>query len=184
MSLMRLIRTPLAVVAVLTAALALGGASAASATTHAAQAAQAAHVAQTEPVNLYLYVGDGNLVPQVEPTHIYTADGTIIEEQGAALPAEYGAAGQKYPGWAWSLYPTAASLGWASLNGTTVIQDVIGAGWAPLSAPYTGSYYYKCLEYLPNPLVNSDENWLRWDSANGEWVAMPLAAYGEYCENQ
>jgi hypothetical protein len=101
-----------------------------------------------------------------------------------SLPAPYGAAGQKYPGWAWSLYPTAASLGWASLNGTMVIQDVIGAGWAPLAAPYTGSYYYKCLEYLPNPLVNSDENWLRWNSANGEWVAMPLAAYGEYCENQ
>jgi hypothetical protein len=181
MSPMRLIRHPLAVTAVLTAALALGGASAASATTHAAYAA---HVAQTEPVNLYLYVGDGNLVPQVEPTHIYTADGTIIEEQGAALPAPYGAAGTKYPGWFWSLYPTGASLGWASLNGTTVIQDVIGAGWAPLSAPYTGSYYYKCLEYLPNPLVNSDENWLRWDSANGEWVAMPLAAYGDYCENQ
>ena len=37
MSLMRLIRNPLAVIAVLTAALALGGASAASASTHAAQ---------------------------------------------------------------------------------------------------------------------------------------------------
>jgi hypothetical protein len=175
MSLMRLIRNPLAVIAVLTAALALGGASAASATTHAAQ---------TEPVNLYLYPGNGSFVPQVEPAKIVTADGTIIDEQGASLPAPYGAAGQKYPGWAWSLYPTAASLGWASLNGTMVIQDVIGAGWAPLAAPYTGSYYYKCLEYLPNPLVNSDENWLRWNSANGEWVAMPLAAYGEYCENQ
>jgi hypothetical protein len=174
MSLMRLIRHPLAVLAVLTAALALGGASAASATTHAAQ---------TEPVNLYLYPGNGSFVPQVEPTHIYTADGTIIDEQGAPLPAPYGAAGQKYPGWAWSLYPTAASLGWASLNGTTVIQDVIGAGWAPLSAPYTGSYYYKCLEYMPNPLVYS-ENWLRWDPATGKWLAMPLAAYGEYCENQ
>ena len=65
-----------------------------------------------------------------------------------------------------------------------MIQDVIGAGWAPLPAPYTGSYYFKCLEYLPNPLVNSDENWLRWDSANGKWLAMPLADYGEYCENQ
>jgi hypothetical protein len=47
------------------------------------------------------------------------------------------------------------TLAFASLNGTTVIQDVIGAGWAPLPAPYTGSYYFKCLEYLPNPLVNS-----------------------------
>ena len=175
MSLMRLIRNPLAVIAVLGTALALGGASAASAATHAAQ---------TEPVNLYLYVGNGNLVPQVEPTQIYTADGTIVDEQGKPLPAPYGAAGQKYPGWAWSLTPTAASLSWANLNGTKVIQDVIGAGWAPLPAPYAGSYYYKCLEYLPNPLVNSNENWLRWDSANGEWLAMPLADYGEYCENQ
>jgi hypothetical protein len=33
-------------------------------------------------------------------------------------------------------------------------------------------------------LVNSDENWLRWDSASGKWLAMPLADYGEYCENQ
>jgi hypothetical protein len=175
MSPMRLIRNPLAVIAVLTAALALGCASAASATTDSAQ---------TEPVNLYLYVGDGNFVPQVEPTQIYTADGTIIDESGAPLPAPYGAAGAKYPGWTWSLSPTAADLPWASLNGTKVIQDVIGAGWAPLPAPYTGSYYYKCLEYLPNPLVNSNETWLRWDSANGEWLAMPLAAYGEYCENQ
>ena len=175
MSLMRLTRTSFTAVAVLSAALALGGASAASAATHAAQ---------TQPKNLYLYVGNGNLVPQVEPTQIYTADGTIIDEQGQPLPAPYGAAGTKYPGWAWSLSPTAASLGWASLNGTKVIQDVIGAGWAPLPAPYTGSYYYKCLEYLPNPLVNGTENWLRWDYANGEWVDMPLAAYGEYCENQ
>ena len=75
MSPMRLIRNPLAVIAVLSAALALGGASAASAATHAAQ---------TEPVNLYLYVGNGNLVPQVEPTQIYTADGTIVDEQGQA----------------------------------------------------------------------------------------------------
>jgi hypothetical protein len=173
MSLMRLTRTSLAAVAVLSAALALGGASAASATTHAAQ---------TEPVNLYLYVGDGNRVPQVAPTQIYTADGTIIDEQGQPFP--YGAAGAKYPGWVWSLSPTAASLGWASLDGTQVIQDVIGAGWAPLPAPYTGSYYYKCLEYLPKPLVNSTEDWLRWDSANGEWLDMPLADYPEYCENQ
>jgi hypothetical protein len=172
---MPLIRNSLAVTAFLSAALALGGASAASAATHAAQ---------TKPVNLYLYVGNGNLVPQIEPTRISTADGTIIDEQGAPLPAPYGAAGAKYPGWTWSLSPTAASLPWASLNGTKVIQDVIGAGWAPLPAPYTGSYYYKCLEYLPNPLVNMAENWLRWDSANGEWLAMPLAAYGEYCENQ
>jgi hypothetical protein len=175
MSSTRRTRNSLAAVAVLSAALALGGASAASATTHAAQ---------TEPVNLYLYVGNGNLVPQVEPTHIYTADGTIIDEQGQPLPPPAGAAGSKYPGWFWSLTPTGASLVWASLNGTTVIGDVIGAGWAPLPAPYTGSYYYKCLEYLPNPLVNSAENWLRWDSANGEWLAMPLADYGEYCENQ
>jgi hypothetical protein len=175
MSSTRRTRNSLAAVAALSAALALGGASAASATTHAAQ---------TEPVNLYLYVGNGNLVPQVEPTHIYTADGTIIDEQGAPLPPPAGAAGSKYPGWFWSLTPTGASLVWASLNGTTVIGDVIGAGWAPLPAPYTGSYYYKCLEYLPNPLVNSAENWLRWDSANGEWLAMPLADYGEYCENQ
>ena len=118
------------------------------------------------------------------PTQIYTADGTIIDEPGQPLPAPYGAAGQKYPGWTWSLTPTAASLPWASLNGTKVIQDVIGAGWAPLPAPYAGSYYFKCLEYLPNPLVNSDENWLRWDSANGKWLAMLLADYGEYCENQ
>ena len=175
MSPMRLIRNPLTAVAFLSAALALGGASAASATTHAAE---------TQPKNLYLYVGNGNLVPQVEPTQIYTADGTIIDEQGKPLPAPYGAAGQKYPGWTWSLTPTAASLPWANLNGTKVIQDVIGAGWAPLPAPYAGSYYFKCLEYLPNPLVNSDENWLRWDSASGKWLAMPLAAYGEYCENQ
>ena len=86
MSSMRPIRNPLAAVAVLSAALALGGASAASATTH---------VAQTEPTNLYLYVGNGNLVPQVEPTQIYTADGTIIDEQGKPLPAPYGAAGEK-----------------------------------------------------------------------------------------
>ena len=172
---MRLIRNSLAVTAVLSAALALGGASAANATTRAAQ---------TQHANLYLYVGNGNFVPQVEPTQIYTADGTIIEDRGAPLPAPYGTAGQKYPGWTWSLIPTAASLPWASLNGTTVIQDVIGAGWAPLPAPYTGSYYFKCLEYLPNPLVNNDENWLRWDSANGQWLAMPLADYGEYCENQ
>ena len=175
MSPMRLIRNSLAVIPVLSAALALGGASAASAATHAAA---------TEPVNLYLYVGNGSFVPQVEPTHIYTADGTIIDEQGEPLPAPYGAAGEKYPGWTWSLSPTAANLPWANLNGTKVIQDVIGAGWAPLSAPYAGSYYFKCLEYLPNPLVNGDENWLRWDSANGEWLAMPLADYGEYCENQ
>jgi hypothetical protein len=174
MSAKRKIRKPLTV-AVLSAALALGGASAASAATHATQ---------TEPVNLYLYVGNGSKVPQVEPTHIYTADGTIIDEQGAPLPAPYGATGSKYPGWAWSLTPTAASLGWANLNGTKVIQDVIGAGWAPLSGAYAGSYYYKCLEYLPNPLVNSAENWLRWDSTSADWVAMPLAAYGEYCENQ
>ncbi len=172
---LRLIRNPLAVIAVLTAALALGGASAASAATHAAA---------TRPVNLYLYPGNGNLVPQVEPAQIHTADGTITDEQGKPLPAPYGATGQKYPGWSWSLTPTAASLGWASLNGTTVIQDVTGAGWAPLPAPYAGSYYYKCLEYLPNPLLNSAGNWLRWDPANGEWLAMPLAAYGEYCENQ
>ena len=56
MSPMRLIRNPLAVIVFLGAALALGGASAASATTHAAQ---------TEPKNLYLYVGNSNLVPQV-----------------------------------------------------------------------------------------------------------------------
>ena len=174
MSAKQMIRNPLTV-AVLSAALALGGASAASAATHATQ---------TEPVNLYLYVGNGSKVPQVEPTHIYTADGTIIDEQGAPLPAPYGATGSKYPGWAWSLTPTAASLGWANLNGTKVIQDVIGAGWAPLSGAYAGSYYYKCLVYLPNPLVNSAENWLRWDSASGKWLAMPLAAYGEYCENQ
>jgi hypothetical protein len=108
MSLIRLTRTSLAAVAVLSAALALGGAPAAGATTHAAQA---------EPVNLYLYVGNGNFVPQVAPTTIYTADGTIIDEQGQPLPAPYGTAGTKYPGWAWSLSPTAASLGWASLNG-------------------------------------------------------------------
>jgi hypothetical protein len=173
MSPTRLIRNSLAVTAVLSAALALG-ASAASATTRA----------PTQPTNLYLYAGDGNLVPQVEPARIGTPDGTIIEDQGKPLAAPYGAAGQKYPGWTWSLTPTAASLPWASLNGTTVIQDVIGAGWAPLPAPYTGSYYYKCLEYLPNPLVNNDENWLRWDSANGQWLAMPLADYGQYCENQ
>jgi hypothetical protein len=130
MSPLRLIRNPLAVIAFLGAALALGGASAASATTHAAQ---------TEPKNLYLYVGNGNLVPQVEPTHIYTADGTIIDDQGNPLAAPYGAAGAKYPGWTWSLTPTAASLPWANLNGTKVIQDVIGAGWAPLPAPYAGS---------------------------------------------
>jgi hypothetical protein len=175
MSPKRMIRNPLTV-AVLSAALALSGASAASAATQAA--------APTEPVNLYLYVGNGNKVPQVEPTHIYTADGTIIDEQGATLPAPYGAAGSKYPGWAWSLTPTAASLSWANLNGTKVIADVIGAGWAPLSGSYAGSYYYKCLEYLPNPNVNLTENWQRWDSASGEWLAMPLADYGEYCENQ
>jgi hypothetical protein len=175
MSLTRPTRASLAAIAVLSAALALGAAPAASATTHAAQ---------TEPKNLYLYVGNGNFVPEVAPTQIQTADGTIIDEQDQPLPPPYGAAGTKYPGWAWSLTPTAASLGWASLNGTKVIQDVIGAGWAPLAAPYTGSYYYKCLEYLPNPLVNSTENWLRWDPANGQWLAMPLAAYGEYCENQ
>jgi len=175
MSPMRQIRNPLAVIAVLSAALALGGAASASAATQAAA---------TKPVNLYLYAGNGSFIPQVEPTQIYTADGTIIDEQGKPLPAPYGTAGEKYPGWAWSLSPTAADLPWASLNGTKVIQDVIGAGWAPLSAPYTGSYYFKCLEYLPNPLVNSAENWLRWDSANGKWLAMPLADYGEYCENQ
>jgi hypothetical protein len=176
---LRLIRNSLPAIVALSAALALGAAPAASAaTTHTARPAQ------TEPVNLYLYTGNGNLVPQVEPAQIYTADGTIIDEQGQPLPAPYGAAGQQYPGWSWSLYPTAASLGWASLNGTTVIQDVIGAGWAPLPAPYTGSYYYKCLEYLPSPLVNGNANWLRWDSANGEWLAMPLADYGTYCENQ
>jgi hypothetical protein len=176
MSFKRLIPNSLAVIAVgvVGAALALGAGSAANASTHPAQ---------TEPVNLYLYVGNGNLVPQVEPTQIYTADGTIIDEQGQPLPAPYGVTGSKYPGWAWSLTPTAASLSWASLNGTSVISDVIGAGWAPLAAPYTGSYYYKCLEYVPNPLVDS-QNWLRWDSANGDWVAMPLADYGEYCENQ
>src|SRR5271155_3730233 len=161
MSPMRLIRNPLAVIAVLSAALALGGASAAGAATHAVQ---------TQPKNLYLYVGNGNLVPQVEPTQIYTADGTIIDEQGKPLPAPYGTAGEKYPGWSGSLSPSAASLPWANLNGTTVIQDVIGAGWAPLPAPYTGSYFYKCLEYLPSPLVNGNANWLRWDSANGEWL--------------
>jgi len=75
---MRPIRNPLAAIAVLSAALALGGASAASADTHAAQ---------TAPKNLYLYVGNGNLVPQIEPTQIYTADGTIIDEQGKPLPA-------------------------------------------------------------------------------------------------
>lgn len=175
MSRMRLIRNPLAAIAMLSTALVLGGASAASAATHATP---------TEPVNLYLYTGNGNRVPQVEPAEIHTADGTIIDEQGQPLPAPYGAAGQKYPGWAWSLTPTAASLTWASLNGTTVVGDVIGAGWAPLPAPYTGSYYFKCLEYLPNPLVNGVENWLRWDSANGKWLVMPLAGYGEYCENQ
>ena len=175
MSPMRLIRNSLPVIAVLSAALALGGASAASAATHAVQ---------TEPKNLYLYVGNGNLVPQVEPTQIYTADGTIFEEQGKPLPTPYGTAGGKYPSWTWSLTPTAASLPWANLSGTKVIQDVIGAGWAPLPAPYTGSYYFKCLEYLPNPLVNSDENWLRWNSADGKWLAMPVADYGEYCENQ
>ena len=178
MSRTRKIRNSLPVIAAIGAALALGGAPAASAATHAAT-----HAATTEPVNLYLYPGNGSFVPQVEPTKIYTADGTIIDEQGAPLPAPYGTAGVKYPGWFWSLYPTGASLGWANLNGTTVIQNVIGAGWAPLAAPYTGSYYYKCLEYTPNPLVDS-QNWLRWDSANGEWLAMPLAAYGEYCENQ
>jgi hypothetical protein len=82
------IRNALAAVAVLSAALALGGASAASAATHAPQ---------TEPINLYLYVGNGNLVPQVEPTQIYTADGTIIDEQGKPLPAPYGAAGRSTP---------------------------------------------------------------------------------------
>jgi hypothetical protein len=51
-------------------------------------------------------------------------------------------------------------------------------------ARYAGSYYYKCLEYLPNPNVNLTENWQRWESASGEWLAMPLADYGEYCENQ
>jgi hypothetical protein len=172
---MRVTRNSLTAVAVLSAALALGGMSAASASTQAAQ---------TQPANLYLYAGNGNFVPQVEPAQIYTADGTIITEQGQPLPAPYGGAGQKYPGWAWSLRPTAASLGWANLNGTKVIQDVIGAGWAPLPAPYTGSYYYKCLVYLPNPLVNGAENWLRWDSASGDWVDMPLADYGEYCGNQ
>jgi hypothetical protein len=175
MSLMRLIRNPLTVTAVLSAALALSGASAASAATHAAQ---------TEPVNLYLYVGNGNRVPQVEPTHIYTADGTIIDEQGAPLPPPYGAVGSKYPGWFWSLKPTGASLGWANLNGTKVIADVIGAGWAPLPAPYAGSYYFKCLEYVANPNVNLTGTWQRWDSASGKWLAMPLADYGQYCENQ
>jgi hypothetical protein len=43
---------------------------------------------------------------------------------------------------------------------------MIGAGRAPLPALYTGSYRYKCLEYLPNPLVNSAESCLRWDYAN------------------
>ena len=73
---MRLIRNPLAVIAVLSAALALGGPSAASAATH---------VAKTEPVNLYLYTGKGSFVPKVKPTKIYTADGTIIDEQGQPL---------------------------------------------------------------------------------------------------
>ena len=61
---------------------------------------------------------------------------------------------------------------------------MIGAGWAPLGAPYTGGYYFKCLEYVPNPLVNSNEVWLRWDRASDKWLDMPLAAYGEYRENQ
>jgi hypothetical protein len=38
--------------------------------------------------------------------------------------------------------------------------------------------------YLPNPLVNSAENWLRWDASTDKWLVMPLADYGEYCENQ
>ncbi len=122
MSLMRLTRTSFTAAAVLSGALALGGASAASAATPAAQ---------TEPKNLYLYAGNGNFVPQVAPAQIYTADGTIIDKESRSRP--YGTAGSKYPGWAWSLSPTAASLGWANLNGTKVIQDVIGAGWAPLS---------------------------------------------------
>ena len=61
-------------------------------------------------------------------------------------------------------------------------RDRRGLGSA--AAPYTGSYYYKCLEYLPNPLVSSSEKWLRWDPAGGKWLDMPLAAYGEYRENQ
>ena len=64
-----------------------------------------------------------------------------------------------------------------------MIQDVIGAGWAPLPGPYTGSYYYKCLEYVP-PLVNSNETWLRWNPASGKWLDLPLADYGECRESQ
>jgi hypothetical protein len=85
----------------------------------------------------------------------------------------------------WSIDPVPGTdRTWPACRQGELASGLVGAGWAPLPAPYTGSYYYKCLEYLPNPLVSSNANWLRWDSATGDWQAMPLAQYGTYCENQ
>lgn len=135
--------------------------------------------AQTLPANVYLYVASGN--PQVKPAEIPTSAGVLSDEAGVTLPKPYGNGTAKYPGWYWSLRPTAVSMGWATLGGK-VVQNVVGKGWAPLPNS-AGSYYFKCLQYTANPLTSANSiDWLRWTGS--AWVGMPAAQQSTYCENQ
>ncbi|HSX00336.1 MAG TPA: hypothetical protein VLH38_04840 [Patescibacteria group bacterium] len=127
--------------------------------------------------NLYIFTGNGSFTPTSIPKYIYTADGTIINECGQSLPAPYGTATSTYPNWIWNYSQTGAALGWANLNGTKVIQNVIAMGFGKmgkLSAAYTGSFYVKCLQYTPNPSVGV-QKYLQWDSSNGTWVSITSA---------
>jgi hypothetical protein len=146
-------------------------------------AAPVASSAATKPANLYLYIGSGTKI-QIKPQVLSTSVGTIKLLTGQPMPPGPGRPAT-YPGWHWSLTPTAASALFANLSGK-VVGDLIGAGWAPLSGEYAGSFYFKCLTYLTDPNVTSAQAWLRWDAAAHTWKKFTYnsTTYGEYCENQ
>ena len=126
---LRLIRNSLAITAIFSAALALGG----GASVASAAAPGFPGTLPTEGPGVYLYPGGAVTTPvqltgtiSSAPAAIQTQDGTILIGSGPLPPGD-GLRGQDYAGWVWTLTPTKAQLTWANLNNAgTVIQNVAG----------------------------------------------------------
>jgi hypothetical protein len=132
--------------------------------------------------NSYLYTGGGaSSEPAVKPAEIHTQDGEISARVGEPIPPASGRP-KDFPGWNWSLRPTAVSMGWATLGTGTgdVIQDVIGVGYAPLPG-HAGSFYFQCLSYLPTP--SSQPKLLHYDMDTGKWGNITAQEQAADCRN-
>jgi ABC-type transport system substrate-binding protein len=166
MSPIRLTRNPLAVIAVLGAALALGGASAASATTHAALAAPSAGSAATLPTPTRIVLFNGGSAtpfgPAVQPAGQWTVStdpvkitttnyGTLVEDTSLG---PIGACAAHCGEWWYDPRPSWVQLAefyWDKTNGTQVLATNLvpalanNGEWAYLG---DGTYTPLCLSWL------------------------------------